>query len=467
MEVELSFYFGLFGIFTFGLLIGLLSMWLILRRRIKAQENRQTEMAAQLQEALLAKERLETEAERVAELEEQIDALQESKTALTSEIAALKTSRAGDEEKITWLEQTQERMRDAFQALAAQSLASNSEEFLKRTRDSLQNFFNQLSGGWQTHKAELANLVQPLGQALQTMDQHLREMEGKREGAYGELRENLTQLAQLNQHLQSETSKLSHALRSGVHQRGRWAEFQLQRLAELAGMKERVDFNLQLGLGEARPDMVVWLPRGGCIVVDAKAPLSHYLEAMELTAEEERCKKLAEHARRVRQHIEHLHAKEYWRRLPEGAEFVVMYLPSDACLIAALDADHKLLEHAFKCRITLAAPTTFFAMLKTVANGWQQYQLTENAQQIFQQGLNLSQRLQKFSEHLAGVGKGLKMAVDKFNAAVGSYESRILPETRRFQELRGSQDGLPEVARIDLQPRSLEAAPPPNPEELD
>lgn len=463
--MALHLYFGLFGVFAGGLLLGLLGMWLIMRGHKKAQEQRLTEAAQELQEALLAKERLEAEADRVPDLEEHIQALHGEKVALHGEVSALKTARQADEEKITWLEQAQERMREAFQALASQSLASNSEEFLNRTRDALENFVKQMSGGWQTHKAELTTLVQPLDQALKSMDQHLRELEGKREGAYGELKENLTQLAHLNQHLQSETSKLSHALRAGVQQRGRWAEFQLQRLAELAGMKDRVDFHLQPGLGESRPDMVVWLPRGGCIVVDAKAPFSHYLEAMELNTEEARRKKLDEHARRVKQHIDTLHGREYWRKLPEGAEFVVMYLPSDACLIAALEADSHLLEHAFRRHITLAAPTTFFALLKTVANGWQQHQLTENAQKIFQQGVSLAQRLQKFSDHLAGVGKGLRTAVDRFNDAVGSYESRILPEARRFQELRGAQEGLPEVARIDHQPRSLEPLPPHDPEE--
>jgi DNA recombination protein RmuC len=327
-------------------------------------------------------------------------------------------------------------MREAFQALAGQTLRSNSEDFLK------------------AHREQLQNLVQPLDKALQDMRQNVRELEGKREGAYGELKENLGQLFHLSRQLQTETGKLSHALKAGVQQRGRWAEFQLQRLAELAGMKERVDFHLQEGVGEGRPDMVVWLPRGGCIVVDAKAPMKHYFEALETASEDSRKKNLEEHARRVKHHVDSLKSRDYTRHLPEGSQFVVMYLPSDACLMAALDADHGLLEYAFEKHIILATPTTLFALLKTVATGWQQYLIDENARLILTQGQELSHRLKNFVEHFAGIGRGLKTAVDKFNEAVGSYEGRLLPEVRRFQELRGAgAEALPKVGTVDSQPR--------------
>jgi DNA recombination protein RmuC len=451
-------YLVLLAGFALGVLLGLPIMWLLLRARLKAQESRQAETAQHLQEALLAKERLEAEVQRVPHLETENQALQEEKVQLVADISALKTSLEAEAEKQTWLSRAQDSMREAFQALAAQALTSNSEEFLQRTRDTVQNFLNQMSGGWQTHKAELQNLVQPLDQALQAMGQHVRELEGKREGAYSDLKANLTQISQMNQELQRETSKLSHALRAGAQQRGRWAEFQLQRLAEMAGMKERVDFNLQMGMGEVRPDMVVWLPRGGCIVVDAKAPMTHYLEAQELTNEESRRKKLEEHARRVKQHVDNLRSKEYTRHLPEGAQFVVMYLPSDACLIGALDSDSHLLEYAFDRQIILATPTTIFALLKTVATGWQQYLIDENAKKILAHGQELSHRLYTFASHFGGIGKGLKTAVDKFNDAVGSFESRLLPEARRFQELRGSAEALPEIQGVDSQPRQLEPA---------
>jgi DNA recombination protein RmuC len=286
------------------------------------------------------------------------------------------------------------------------------------------------------------------------MQQNLRELEGKREGAYGELRENLGQLSQLSLKLHDETGRLTHALKAGAQQRGRWAEFQLQRLAEMAGLKDRVDFHLQEGLGEGRPDMVVWLPRGGCVVVDAKAPMQHYFEALESASEEGRKKNLGEHVRRVKQHVDSLCSRDYTRHLPEGSQFVVMYLPSDACLMAALDSDHQLLEYAFQKHIILAAPTTIFALLKTVATGWQQYLIDENARRILTQGQELFKRLKIFVDHFAGIGRGLKTAVDKFNEAAGSYESRLLPEVRRFQELRGTEaDSAPQVNTVDSQPR--------------
>jgi DNA recombination protein RmuC len=454
-------YLALGGALALGVLLGLLVMWLVVRGRPKTLEARLAETAQQFQEALLAKERVEAEVERIPPLEAENKALQEEKVQLAAQISALETSLEAAAEKETWLARAQESMREAFQALAAQALTSNSEVFLSRTRDAVQNFYNQMTGGWQTHKAEIQNLVQPLDQALQAMGQHVRELEGKREGAYSDLKANLTQISQLNQELQKETSKLSHALRAGAQQRGRWAEFQLQRLAELAGMKDRVDFNLQKGVGQVRPDMVVWLPRGGCIVVDAKAPMTQYLEAQDLTNEESRRHKLEEHARRVKQHVDNLHSKEYTRHLPEGSQFVVMYLPSDACLIGALDSDNRLLEYAFDKQITLATPTILFALLKTVATGWQQYLIDENAKKILTHGQELSQRLYKFASLFGGIGKGLKTAVDRFNEAVGSFESRLLPEARRFQELRGSAEALPEIQTVDSQPRQLEPPKPP------
>ncbi len=409
------YYFILVAAFAAGLLLGLVLMWLIARAR---------------------KARLQTEILRLPQLEETIQGLQDEKLRLHEENASLKAYRQADEERLAWLDKAQASLRESFQALAGQTLRSNSEDILK------------------THKEQLHNLVQPLDKVLQEMRQNLRELESKREGAYGELKENLGQLAQLGTQLRDETGKLSHALKSGVQQRGRWAEIQLQRLAELAGMKERVDFDLQLGVGEGRPDMVVNLPRGGCIVVDAKAPMQYYLEALESTSEEARRKKLAEHARRVKQHVDSLRSKDYTRHLPEGSQFVVMYLPSDACLSAALETDHHLLEYAFEKHLILATPTTIFALLKTVATGWQQYLIDENARLILEHGTELSIRLKKFIEHFAGIGKGLKTAVDKFNEAVGSYANRLLPEVRRFQELRGAdQDALPQVSNLDSQPR--------------
>jgi len=410
-----NYYLILPVVFAAGLLLGLLLMWLIARARTG---------------------RLQAEILRLPQLEEEIKGLQREKVQLHEEVATLKASRQADAEKLAWLNTAQENMREAFQALAGQSLRSNSEDFLK------------------AHKEQLHHLVQPLDKALQDIMQNIRVLEGKREGAYGELKENLGQLFQVSRQLQMETGKLSHALKAGAQQRGRWAEFQLQRLAELAGMKERVDFHLQENVGEGRPDMVVWLPRGGCIVVDAKAPMKHYFEAIESTSEESRKKYLEEHARRVKQHLDSLRSKDYTRHLPEGSQFVVMYLPSDACLMAALDSDHRLLEYAFEKHIILATPTTFFALLKTVATGWQQYLIDENARLILTQGQELSHRLKIFIEHFVGIGRGLKTAVDKFNEAVGSYESRLLPEVRRFQELRGAAaEALPQVSTVDSQPR--------------
>jgi DNA recombination protein RmuC len=434
MEMPTDFYLILATAFAAGLLLGLLLMWLIARA---------------------GKGQLQAEVQRLPQLEGQIAALQEEKVKLHGQLAALETARQA-------LAQAQETMRDAFQSLAGQALKDNAEQFLVRARDSLDGFLKQVSGGWETHKAELQTRLQPLDQALKDMDKNLKEIEAKREGAYGALGENLSQLQKLNQQLQAETGKLSHALRAGVQQRGRWAEIQLQRLVELAGMKEHVDFDTQFTLGDGRPDMVVRLPQEGSIVVDAKAPMTHYLEALDSPSEESRVKKLEEHARRVKQHVIHLSSKDYTRHLPEGP-FVVMYIPSEACLSAALDSDHLLQEYAFEKNIILATPNIIFALLKTVATGWQQYHIDKYAQKILAHGQELYRRLQKFSEHLAGIGRGLNTAVTKYNEAVGSYKERLLPEAQRFQELRGAGEALPEVQAVETQPRRLQ--PPGAPDE--
>jgi DNA recombination protein RmuC len=437
MEMLPNFYLIPAAAFAAGLLLGLLLMWLI---------------------AQAGKGRLQAEVQRIPHLEEQLAALQDDRVQLHEKLAALETSRQA-------LAQAQETMRDAFQSLAGQALKDNTEQFLARARDSLDGFLKQVSGGWETHKAELQTRLQPLDQALKVMDEHLKVIEAKREGAYGELRQNLSQLQNLNQQLQAETGKLSHALRAGVQQRGRWAEIQLQRLVELAGMKEHVDFDTQFTVGDGRPDMVVRLPQEGSIVVDAKAPMTHYLEALDSPSEESRAKKLEEHAKRVKQHVIHLSSKDYTRHLPEGS-FVVMYIPSEACLSAALDSDRRLLEYAFEKNIILATPTIIFALLKTVATGWQQYHIDKYAKKILEHGQELYRRLQKFSEHLAGIGRGLNTAVVKYNEAVGSYKERLLPGAQRFQELRGaSGDALPEVQAVDTRPRQLQ--PPEAPDEPD
>lgn len=431
-----------------GLLSGILVSWLLCRPKIKSLQGQVTAAEQLRQEAEVARAKLEEKAQRLPELEQEIKSLKEERVELHALLAGREISLQAEADKNAWLEQAREVLRETFQALSSDILRANADEFLGRAQDSL-------AASLRTYKAELTHLVQPLDEALKGLDRHVRELEGKREGAYGELRSNLDQLQQVFQRLQAETARLNHALRAGAAQRGRWAEFQLQRLVEMAGLKQRVDFDVQVAAGERRLDLVVYLPRGGCVVVDAKAPMAHYLEALDLAQEEARHKKLLEHAKGVRQHVDNLSRREYWRHLPETAELVVMYLPSDACLTVALERDPEMLEHAFQRRIVLATPTTLFALLKTVAVGWQQHQIADNAQKIFDLGRDLHHRLVKFAEHLAGVGKGLEAAAARYNEAVGSFENRVLPAARRFQELELTSDALPEPKEVETSPRSL------------
>ncbi len=440
--------FNLLAGLTLGLLLGALAGWLVLRRRVKALEARATTAEQERQEAEVARAKSEEKAQRLPDLEEQVKVLQAEKVELHARLAAQETSLQAETDKVAWLNRAQEVLREAFLALSGEVLRANAEEYLGRARDSL-------GASLQTYKAELTTLVQPLDEALKALDRQVRELEGKREGAYGELRGHLEQLQQVHHRLQAETARLSHALRTGVQPRGRWAEFQLQRLVEMAGLKQHVDFEVQWPVGERRLDVAVHLPHGGMVGVDAKAPMTHYLESLEVVDKEVQGKKLQEHVRNIRRHVDQLSQREYWRRLPETLELVVMYLPSDACLTAALEQDGQLLEYAFQRRIVLATPSTLFALLKTVAAGWQQRQITDNARHIFDLGKVLHQRLYKFAEQLVGIGKGLDSAVAKFNAAVGSFENRLLPAARRFQELGVASDALPAPQVVETVPRQV------------
>jgi len=436
----------LFAALIVGLLLGGLTVWLVLRLRIKSLEAAAATAEQLRQEAVLARERCEEKVLRLPQLEAHLQELQNEKVQLHARLAAQEATLQAETDKISWLNRAQEVLREAFLALSGQVLRANSEEFLGRAKDSL-------NASLKTYKAELTQLVQPLDDALKNLDRQVRELEGKREGAYGELRGNLDQLQQVFQRLQAETARLNHALKAGAQQRGRWAEFQLQRLVEMTGLTQRVDFDVQVTAGDRRLDLVVYLPRGGCVVVDAKAPMAHYLEALEMAQEEARLKKLQDHVKGVRQHVDNLSRREYWRQLPDTAELVVMYLPSDACLTAALELAPEILEYAFQRRIVLATPTTFFALLKTVATGWQQHHMADNAKKIFDLGRDLHHRLSTFACHLAAVGKGLETAMARYNEAVGSFDNRLLPAARRFQELEVTTEALPEPKEVETSPR--------------
>ena len=328
-------------------------------------------------------------------------------------------------------------MREAFQSLAVDALNTNRQAFLESLESRQQSF---------------DGLVKPIAETLNKVDVKLGEAERERVDAYARLTEKVSALG-------SSADRLSRALRT-PSVRGRWGEMQLRRVVEIAGMLRRCDFDEQPPLqgdnGRLRPDLIVHLPGGKQIIVDAKTPLEAFLDAQDAPDEETRVTKLQAHARQVREHMDRLGSKAYWEALASSPEMVVMFLPGETLFSAALQHDLGLIEHGLSQRVLLASPITLIALLTTVAHSWRQEAITENFREVATLGKDLYERLAKFAEHLDDVRRKLDGAVHAYNAAAGSFESRVLVSARRLRDLKvTTAEELPPAEPIDTVPRVL------------
>jgi len=401
---------------------------------------------AQARTAALAAE-LRAKTEELAPLE----SLRADNERLRIEAARGDSERAAAAERVQWVEKAQESLREAFTALASDALTSNAEQYLARSRDQLAALLNQVRGDWGTHKEELKGLVAPLEKSLVALDGQIRTLEEKREGAYASIGEQIRTLGLAEAQLQTTTTTLAEAMKSSTA-RGRWGELQLRRVAELAGMEDHVDFDEQTVTDEGRPDMVVYLPDGGVLPVDAKASASAYLDAMQLDGDARRAR-LADHAKAMRLRIQDLAKKQYWAQFARAPELVVMFVPIESALAAAFEEDPELLEYGLKQKILFASPITLLALLRTVAFGWNQLHITENARAIADQGRELYDRVINVLDPIGDIGKHLKKSVDAYNQAVASLKGRLLPAARRLKEQTASAKELPELEPIDRAPR--------------
>jgi DNA recombination protein RmuC len=345
--------------------------------------------------------------------------------------------------------------RDAFAALSAEALRQNNRSFLDLAE-------TRLSSDTVSRQRAVDDLVQPIQEALARVDGTLAQVEKDRIASFAGLAEQVRGMVRGQQALHAETGRLANALRS-PHVRGRWGEIQLRRVVELAGMLDYCDFEEQTTVeGEdrrLRPDLIVRLPGGKTVVVDAKAPLSAYLDAVEDDLDEgDREARLRDHARQVRSHMVGLGSKAYWSQFQPAPDFVVMFLPGETFFSSACQHDPSLIEFGVSQQVIPASPTTLISLLRAVAYGWRQEQVAKNAQEISELGRQLHERLATMAEHFEELRRGLDRAVESYNRAVGSLEGRVMVSARRFRELGVVPDVLPELEVIDRITRQTQSA---------
>ena len=397
--------------------------------------------------------------ERLRAREEDNARLNEELAQLRTEAARLSVANAQLDTQLAAERSAHDRLANEFKALSADALRHNRADFLDQARQAFAQLHQLSVGDLDRRREAIEAVVRPLRESLEKVDAKIAEIEKSRAGAYGALGEQLKALHTAQLQLQTEAARLSTALRSTTYA-GSWGELQLRRVVEMADMLPYCDFTEQAASGGLRADLVVRLPGGQRIVVDAKAPLEAYRAAGDTTDETLRTSRLLEHAAKVRGHIDALGAKNYWEQFQPTPEFVVLFLPGDHFLAAALQADPELMDRALARRVLLATPTTLIALLKAAAYGWRQDAVSRNADEISALGRALYDRVAAFADNLDRVGRGLDTALKSYNAAVGSFEGMLLPGARKLAELgaKGTKDltaaGVVETTAREIVKRS-------------
>ncbi|MEJ6392927.1 DNA recombination protein RmuC [Gymnodinialimonas sp. 2305UL16-5] len=409
----------------------------------------------------------EARAERLPELEQQLTDAREERDgllgALNAAEAKLETVEATHAARLQELQGLNEALKSQFKNLAGEVLEGNSKAFLDRVTERFATHSETAKAELDARQKAIDGMVKPLNERLGAFDTVLREMEKTRTDAYSAIKTQVEELKLGQRDLTGETRKLVQALRA-PKTRGKWGEMQLRQVCELAGMTEHVDFETEVShqteSGLQRPDAIVRMPGGRSLVIDAKTSLDGYLDALEAETPEARDLAIRRHARQVADHVKALSSKRYFDLLQNTPDFVVMFIPGDVFLSAAVEADPGLIERAMEARVVIATPSTLVALFRTIAFGWQQEAIAENAITIHREAKDLYGRLATFAGNLQKVGTALNRSVESYNKAMGSLEARVLPSARKLEAMQVVQDAAPDLKdaqRVETVPRTLTA----------
>ncbi|GAB4123052.1 MAG: DNA recombination protein RmuC [Rhodothalassiaceae bacterium] len=452
------------ALFLVGLLPGLVLAYALHRRASRQLAERQERLesaARDAYESVRLAETLKVREQELALAREEIVALRERMAGKEAEAVAREQAMAKEREAMTAL---RGELESKFRELAQETFKASQKSFLELAEESFKRHKGEAATDLEKRREAIASLLKPMEESLKRFGEHVNAIEKARHEAYGTISSELRNVIETQAGVRAETARLVNALRAQPKTRGRWGEHQLQRVMELAGMSEHVDYTTQEGVSDEDgrrlvPDAIIRLPGERSIVIDAKTSLSAYFDAMDAVEENAREVCLNEHARQIRTHVKQLGAKAYWEQFPESPDFVAMFIPGENFYAAAIERDPELFDEAIRNRVLIVTPTTLIALAKAVAYGWRQEAIAQNAREVAALGGELYKRLGVMGEHVARMGKALSSSVSAYNSMIGSLEQKVLPQARRFEDLKVDEGArrLETLEPLDIETRALNA----------